>query len=257
MIKKKLSYYKVFIILIWFLLFILECSDAPVLETTTTERTVLAEFFTFARCVYCPYAEQALDSLKQEYEDTLAIIAYHRRVAGDTLSPVYVETRESLYTISTSPTVVFDGTNKVINEDPTQNYPTYKNNIIAQRNIVPKIDIDYQITKNNLMINCSIEIITLDSLNAGSDYRLFLALCEDSVYFGQIGAPDSLFNAVLRKLVPDEYGESIELSYPDTCRLDLHFSLQPQWQVEHLHFIIFVQDLITSEVLQAKNINNF
>ncbi|MEO0081063.1 MAG: hypothetical protein ABIL25_02075 [candidate division WOR-3 bacterium] len=86
------------------------CSDAPELEIIPTNRVVLAELFTWQRCVYCPYAAHTLESLATEFKDSVVVITHHRRVAGDTLSPDYVETRRALYyDTGGEPATVFDG----------------------------------------------------------------------------------------------------------------------------------------------------
>ncbi|MEO0078427.1 MAG: hypothetical protein ABIK86_05455, partial [candidate division WOR-3 bacterium] len=62
------------------------CSSAPEVSIIPTNRVVLAELFTWQRCSYCPYAARTLDSLAREFADSVVVVAYHRRVAGDTLS---------------------------------------------------------------------------------------------------------------------------------------------------------------------------
>ncbi|MBM3315077.1 hypothetical protein FJY71_04445, partial [candidate division WOR-3 bacterium] len=54
------------------------CSDAPLVPLVPTNRVVLAELFTWQRCVYCPYAAHTLDSLVREFADSVVVIAYHR-----------------------------------------------------------------------------------------------------------------------------------------------------------------------------------
>ncbi len=231
-------------------LILLSCSEAPVVKNEPAGRIVLAEFFTFARCVYCPYAEEALDSLSKEFGDSLAIIAYHRRMLGDTLSPSYVAVRESLYSIQTSPTVVFDGLYKVQTENPDDNYPVYKNHIINRRAELTPLTMDWETSISPSSVNVKIHIVTVDSVRG--NYRLFLILTEDSVYFKQTGAPDSIFFFVMRKMVPDENGIEINLSHPDSIVQELNFALNPVWQNEKLGLVTFVQDMATNEIMQAR-----
>jgi len=190
---------------------------------------ILAELFTFARCTYCPYAEDALDSLVKEFGDSLAVVAYHRRVAGDTLSPSYVAVRESLYQIDVSPIVVFDGVHQIQTEDPQQDYPAYKNLILSERNIEPEIGLFLNVEQIGSSCTVEIGICPLDSIGDG-DHRLFLVVCEDSVYFSQVGASDTFFNFVMREMLPDQYGRSVTLPAPqDTVLEQLNFVLDPGW----------------------------
>lgn len=230
---------------------IVSCSEAPEVVEEPTERVVLAEFFTFARCTYCPWAEHALDSLSHEYGDSLAVIAYHRRITGDTLSPEYVSTREALYGITTSPSTVFDGISGVVQtEDPSQNYPIFKGWIIQRRNVSSSLKLSMEIDVVSSSVNLTLHIVSIDSVEDG-DYRLFLVLYEDDVYFAQAGAPESTFHYVVRKMVPDEQGIPIDLFYPDSLVKEIDFNLQSDWNQDKCGIVAFIQDIDTKEVVQA------
>lgn len=237
------------IILGGILLFTL-CSESPQIKIEPANRIVLAEFFTFARCVYCPYAEEALDSLLTEFKDSLAVIAYHRRMLGDTLSPDYVAVRESLYSIQTSPIVVFDGLYNVQTEKPEDDYPTYKNYITSERGkkTCLRLGLEKEIEGN--MVSLKVKIVPVDSIFS-SDYKLYIALTEDSVYFKQTGAPDSIFYFVMRKMIPNETGIKINPVFPDSIIKETNFVLQSNWNVNKLSIVTFVQNMVTKEVVQA------
>ncbi len=226
------------------------CSETPQIKIEPANRIVLAEFFTFARCTYCPYAEAALDSLSKEFKDSLAVIAYHRRLLGDTLSPPYVAVRESLYSIQTSPIVVFDGLHKVQTEKPEDNYPFYKNCIISERNKKTSLRLNLDIAIEGSAVSLKVYIVAVDSI-LSSDSRLFVVLTEDSVYFKQTGAPDSIFHFVMRKMIPDEKGISINPVYPDSIIKEVNFMLQPNWKKDKLNIVAFVQNMESKEVMQA------
>ncbi len=227
------------------------CSEAPELKEEPTERIVLAEYFTFARCTYCPWAEHTLDSLSREYEDSLAVIAYHRRITGDTLSPEYVSTREALYGITTSPSTVFDGISGIVQtEDSSQNYPIFKGWIIQRRNVSPNLRLSMEINVVSSSVNLELHIVSIDSIEDG-EYRLFLVLYEDDVYFAQAGAPESTFHYVVRKMIPDEQGIHVDLYYPDSLVKEIDFNLQSNWDQDKCGIVAFIQNLETKEVLQA------
>ncbi len=227
------------------------CSEAPYIKDEPKGRIVLAEFFTFARCAYCPGAEHALDSLSNEYGDSLAVIAYHRRILGDTLSPEYCSAREILYGITTSPATVFGGVSGIIQtQDPSQNYLTFKGWIIRRRSVASNIEVELETTISSSSAHILLCIITVDSIEAG-DNRLFVVLYEDSVYFAQVGAPDSIFRYVVRKMIPDEWGMPIDIAYPDSLLQEVDFDLSPGWNLEKLGIVAFIQDLETKNVLQA------
>lgn len=231
--------------------FLLGCSEAPKVQSISTNRIVLAELFTWARCPNCPFAAQALDSLKKEYQDSLIIIAYHRRVLGDTLSPQYVENRKSFYyTSGGEPAVLFDGTGPIWTTDPTQNYQTYKTHIINRRNYKSplRIKLESQIQTNTCNIKAT--IIPTDIINA-SNLRLFFIVCEDSVRFTLAGAYDSIFNHVMRAMVPDQNGIACTLTLGDSLTREVSFILNQAWNTTQLKVISFIQDISTKEVLQS------
>lgn len=238
----------------WFVLILfllgLACSEARKIKIEPTGRIVLAELFTFARCVYCPYAEHALDLLSEEFGDSLAVLAYHRRVMGDTISPAYVAVRESLYQITVSPTVIFDGTTTVQTEDPDQDYAVYKDWIINKRNFEPRLRMKLEADMVMSQCHVTITIISVDSIFDG-DYRLLVALYEDSVYFYQAGAPETTFYYVVRALYPDAYGIPLQPVYPDSISKEFYLSIQPAWKIDKIGLVAFVQNVRTREILQA------
>lgn len=229
---------------------LLSCSEAPKIEAELSPRVVLAELFTYARCTYCPFSEHALDSLSEEYGDSIAVIAHHRRILGDTLSPPYVAVRESLYQIDVSPIVVFDGVHVVQTEDPSQNYSTYQNYIIERKTVAPKLRLYLETTVISSSVNLKLHIVAIDSIEDG-DYSLFFTVYEDSVYFAQSGAPESTFSYVMRKMIPDAYGAPITIAYPDSFIEEVDFDLEPTWHHEKIGVVAFIQDMETKEVLQA------
>lgn len=236
---------------LFLLLIILSCSQAPEIEIAPTGRLVLAELFTWARCVYCPYAAKALDSLAKEFQDSLVIISYHRRVLGDTLSPPYVENRKNFYYDSGGePAVLFDGTGPVWTQDPSQNYQTYKNYIISRRNKKSPllIKLASHLQSNTGIIKATVvptDTITMTNLS------LFFVICEDSVRFIISGATDTIFNHVMRLMIPNENGIPCTLAFGDSLIKETQFSLNQNWNRDNLKIISFVQNLTTKEILQS------
>ncbi len=226
------------------------CSESPIDVPEKSERIVLAEDFSFARCTYCPYAEHALDSLSREYGESLAVIIYHRRQLGDTLSPPYIATRESLYHILSSPTVVFDGIHIVQTENPNDDYMIYKQYITTQKSAKTKLFLHLDSELSADSVDVTVNIGAMDSLN-NNHLNLFLVVYENDVFFKQLGAPDSIFDYVVRKIVPDENGMEFEIDYLDSLTKQVSFALSPNWNTDKLGIVAFVQDMETKEVLQA------
>jgi len=227
------------------------CSEAPVLVMKPTNRVVLAEFFTWMRCGYCPYAARALDSVAADFPDSMVVIAYHRRVAGDTLSPNYSETRMGVYYSSGGePATTFDGGNVVRTSGPEYNYPTFHAMTVAARNVVPGVQLGV-----SAAVGDSVGTVTVWATGVSATptdtFRLFVVLVEDSVHAYLSGAPDSVFRHVMRQMLPGIDGEPVNLAVGDTVVKEYDFRVQPSWNHPMLGVVAFVQDMSTHKVLQA------
>jgi len=235
----------------WGLLLIAVCSEAPVLEVRPTNRVVLAEFFTWMRCGYCPYAARALDSVAAGFPDSMVVIACHRRVAGDTLSPAYSETRTSVYYSSGGePATTFDGGDVVRTSDPEYNYSTFHDMTVAARSVAPgaQLGVSAEATDSDGTVTVwatGVSATPADSL------RLFVVLVEDSVHAYLSGAPDSVFRHVMRQMLPDVGGEPVNLAVGDTVTKEYGFQILPFWNRSALGVVAFVQDVQTHAVLQT------
>ncbi|MEO0010374.1 MAG: Omp28-related outer membrane protein [candidate division WOR-3 bacterium] len=232
-------------------LLLLTCSEAPETPLIPTNRVVLAELFTWQRCVYCPYAAHTLDSLVREFNDSVAVIAWHRRVAGDTLSPDYTELRRALYYESGGePAVVFDGGEVVRTPGPEYNYETYKNYILAARSRLPQAQLEIDAFSRGDTGRVTIYTWGVDSTPAET-LRLFVAVTEDSVRPTLSGATDSLFHDVLRLLLPGVEGEPLRLFRAETVRLDFSFTLPGHINPDRLKTVVFIHQPATRKVLQT------
>lgn len=227
------------------------CSDAPLVPLVPTNRVVLAELFTWQRCVYCPYAAHTLDSLVREFADSVVVIAYHRRLAGDTFSPDYVEARRRFYyDTGGEPATVFDGGQVVRTPGPPYNYETFRNHILGARSATPKVQLELGVLLDSAAGMAMVRVWGVDSTPAES-LRLFVVVTEDSVAATLAGATDSVFNGVMRALLPDTSGRPIRLTRADTVQLTEHFPLAAPWQRDRLALAVFVQDMKTRRVLQV------
>ena len=221
------------------------------LEIRPTNRVVLAEYFTWMRCGYCPYASRALDSVAADFNDSLVIIAYHRRLAGDTLSPGYVENRKTFYySTNGEPATVFDGGEVVWTPGPEYNYPTFHAKTVVARNTPPGAQLSMAATLSVSDGTIAISATGVTSTPTES-LRLFIVIVEDSVHAYLPGAYDSIFRHVMRQMLPDEKGTPISLAVGDTVVMERQYELKPFWNQSMLGAVAFIQDMRTHSVLQA------
>ncbi len=224
------------------------CSEAPKVEITPYERIVLCEFFTHIRCTYCPYAANTLDSLEKEFHDSLAIIAYHRRRLGDTLSPNYVENRATFYyQDNIEPTTFFDGEGPVRTEDPVLNYQVFKGMVERKRGIKPKVQLFLAESLFTNILKLKAILIRVDTTRFDS-LRFFFVFTEDSVRCYLPGGSDSIFNKVMRMIWPDENGMPIFLNQ-DTIKVEYTIPWKEIWRKERMQIVAFIQDKLSKEVL--------
>jgi hypothetical protein len=228
------------------------CSEAPTVALVPTNRVVLAEFFTFSRCVYCPYAARALDSVAQGSADSLVIIAWHRREDGDTLSPTYVESRSALYGEAGGgePATAFDGGALIRTSGPSYNHTAFQDAYSVAKTHDPLVRLAVSATISTSVCSVAAQVVGVDS-TPGETLHLFVVFCEDSVHSQLIGNAETLFNHVVRGMLPDENGTAMVLTRNDTFNFARTAELAPFWNPARLRVVAFVQDLNTLQVLQA------
>jgi len=232
-------------------IFFSRCSEAPEVPLVPTNRIVLVEFFTWQRCVYCPYAAHALDSLVREFKDSVVVIAYHRRVAGDTLSPEYVEERRAVYYQSGGePAAVFDGGEVVRTPGPEYNYETFRNYILGAKSLIPGAQLNVEAGLDTSAGRITIRAWGVDSTPAET-LLLFAVITEDSIRECLPGATDSVFNDVLRALLPEPAGAKVRLFRAETLTVEIDFQPLQFWNLDRLNAVAFIQQPSSKRVLQT------
>ncbi|MEO0087061.1 MAG: hypothetical protein ABIK90_03165 [candidate division WOR-3 bacterium] len=187
-------------------------------------------------------AEQSLLNLKEEYQDSLSIIAYH---LGDEFQNEICENRYNLYQINRIPTAVFNGRYKVFLEEITNIdsvYNYYILNALSESTY-------YQILLNplnNSTIN--LKIISNSENPTPQEYRLFVFLTEDSL-FSEI-APFFENNWVLRENLFPLEGINFNATIFDTFDTTFNISLNQR----NLNVVALIQNVNNLEIIQSKSL---
>ncbi len=187
-------------------------------------------------------AEQSLLNLKEEYQDSLSIIAYH---LGDEFQNEICESRYNLYQINRIPTAVFNGRYKVFLEEITNIdsvYNYYILNALSESTY-------YQILLNplnNSTIN--LKIISNSENPTPQEYRLFVFLTEDSL-FSEI-APFFENNWVLRENLFPLEGINFNATIFDTFDTTFNISLNQR----NLNVVALIQNVNNLEIIQSKSL---
>lgn len=215
---------------------------------TGFKRNVVIEVFTYHHCPNCPIAEKAIDSLFGIHGDSLTVVEYHVRQAGDTLTPcsTFVNNRIALYTVGGYPTVIFDGEEKHtgVTGDMFNTFLNYLSDRFSKKSDLKITTLDASFI-NSTSISFNTRIFSDQDISG----RLFFVLAEDSVAF-----EDSLYHFVVRQVYPDENGMVFSVSEDDT--FGTNGSILLSWQpIGDVWLNIFVQNMSNNTIYQGGSIN--
>ncbi len=222
------------------------CSWMPTLPMGSTNRIVLLEIFGYARCLNCPAAEQEAFELSSTYPESISVLIYHQSILDDTLSPQpFTDDRAEWYGVHEAPTAFFDGVSKVFGAPGDGEYQSMFTGIRINPSPI-EICLESSVIGTVGEIHLStavVEPLTEDTL------RILTILYEDSVDFIQSGAHDSIFNHVVRAVLPDAEGI--------TCNseIDTTLSFVNRWDPKMIGLVAFVQNIRTKEILNSRTIN--
>ncbi len=210
-----------------------------------TTRVVLAELFTATWCEYCPYSEEAIDRLADEYgAGLLAVVHYHPTIGGDPFGTTETRARGDWYECwAELPQIYFDG---VVNLQHSfeATYNDYKAVVDSRLSVAAnlKLDLDAAIDGDSLRV--SVDITPVGQLS-GDSVVCHVAVWEDNLDFS---APNGQthFRYTVRGMLPPW---DVTLVGPENR--DWGMALDPLWKTADLGVVAFVQNMTTKEVLQA------
>ncbi len=202
--------------------------------------TSVAEDGTATWCPYCPEAYAGLDVVHEKYDETEFIsIRYYSSSSGGQLATPETDAAISYYGITGFPTVMINGTERFVGGDDTIASGGPYLGVVDAAVLAPapiRIDVDSfdpvtgEIQATIVMYSGS------DTLE--SDHIRFLLL-EDHV--------TSDHTRVTRDIVSD----TISLSGTgNSVTIDADFDIDPSWNEDNLHAVVFVQRQ-NQEVVQA------
>jgi hypothetical protein len=84
--------------------------------------------------------------------------------------------------------------------------------------------------------------------------RLFSVVVEDRVRATLVGATDTLFDRVMRAMLPSYEGRPIVVGPRDSVTVTEHFPVPSHWQPDELGLVVFVQQPSNGRVLQAARV---
>ncbi|MFH1502193.1 MAG: hypothetical protein ABIG03_04015 [Candidatus Eisenbacteria bacterium] len=219
------------------------------------ERVVLIEFITAQPCANCPYAEEALNVVLDEYgADNLCIVSYHDlQPPSDPVATPETVARIDWYTDTTElvenawPIAIFDGEHaRAVVGAQSVNWcvSNYEIEIDHRKSIGSPLTVELSGSIAGGRGDVTVRVDVRDPLPTG-EYVLRTVVIEDDLSF----PPDHVYGYVARDLLADE--PLTVSSVGDTAVVQRSFTVDPGWVVGNMDVIAFVQDDETKEVMQA------
>jgi len=198
------------------------------------EKVVVAEEFTGTWSPFCPGAARGLKDLKEEFGDSIVVIAYH----DDEFSTPGYLIRESYYEITSWPTVLFDGVERVEGGFSSGSmYEYYLPSFLSRLETPNPVDIDLESSPmgNGSIVSVTVENIS-DQLISG---QMHLALIERHIPWVWQNMEELDF--VCRRMLPDAYGVPVTLFPGQSIDYQLDYTIDPFWNAEECWIVAFFQ----------------
>lgn len=227
------------------LLFIALILGALMVNAQVPRNMVTVEIGTGTWCTYCPGAAMGADDMVAN-DLRVAIVENHN---GDSYANTYSNARNTYYAISGFPTAVFDGGNKIVGgSHSTSMYPDYLAKYNTLINVQAPITLDYDVTQNGLQFTFNITVTRVGTLPSSTPVLHF---CVTQSEIQQAWQGQTHLNFVNRKMIPDQNGTQLDFTSTDVQTVQIVANVDPQWPLENIEFVCFVQDNGTKQILDS------
>jgi hypothetical protein len=218
-------------------------------------RLVLFEEFTQASCGPCAEMNPALNDLLNDHYDKVVSIKYQTYFPGidpmNQHNPVEVDDRGDYYNISGVPFSKLDG-GIAFSGIPDQMDSL---DIINRHSVLSpfEVDVNFFLSPNNDSIHCYAAIRATQAISGS--LVAHMVIIERDIYFATSpGTNDEThFEGVMKKMLPGSAGTIVQPSWipGDSLTLNYSWKLSNVYDINQLACIVFIQDTVTKEVLQA------
>jgi thiol-disulfide isomerase/thioredoxin len=214
------------------------------------DRVVVLEIGTATWCPPCAAAARGAEDLAEEHPGKVLIVEYHN---SDEFSNTYANTRNSFYGVTSIPTAVFDGVEKVIGSSGSNNFFTYNAKYNARASIEPPLTIDLKHTIDAFASTSGTVRATITNVSAEevSGYIRF-TVTESHIPYSWQGLDHLEF--VERDMLPNASGQFISIAAGADTLIVRDYFIDESWSYftedENIEFGCFVQDL-SKEIIQA------
>jgi hypothetical protein len=208
-------------------------------------RGVIAEDATATWCQYCPAAYAGLEIMKGRYDATeFSAVRYY--ATSGSLGSAETDARIGYYGISSFPTVVFDGTFRIVGGGAAETSGASYDPIVANEIGRPS-PLQIRINSVDLLqpdgsINYDLQVV--ETIPDISNVKIRTLLLENNVTYGTETMQD-----VTRDVLPDV---ALTVSqFGQVQNVSLNFAINPAWKTQDLWIAIFVQNDNDKSILQS------
>lgn len=231
------------------------------LKLSQAEKIVLLEDFANVSCAPCVTSNKILESIRTSYGYKKVLMIKFPTNFPSPSDPFYLantsdcNSRMSYYNVLVAPTIKVDG---ILSPTPTDSNSIKQR--IEQRILqIPKFKLTVNDSLDTYNYNIKISLETIDTM--GVDFNnlvLHTVVVESVIEFatppGSNG--ETKFHDVMRKMLPSSSGEVLSYSPSGFQTFTRQVSLNSNWNSSKLETIVFVQNKVTKEVLQASSTYN-
>ena len=222
------------------------------LTLQASQRVMVIEDVTATWCTYCPGAARGIEELDFRSYDSVVPIAYHAS-SSDPYYTADAAVRYSYYAIGGYPTVVLDGSYKIVGALHTGTmYLTYLNYFRTRMSVSSPLTIALSITYDTTSRQGTLTIKVNNTSASSVSGQLHTVLTESHIYYPWQGM-DSL-QYVERTMLPSSSGEAVTIAAGDSLTKTRDFTVSPSWVASHCDFVVFVQDNSSKEMSQGARI---
>jgi len=223
------------------------------LTLQASQRVMVIEDVTATWCQYCPGGARGMEELDYRSYDSVVPIAYHASNSGDPYYTAEAAARLSYYGITGYPTVVLDGSNKIVGGLHTGTmYPTYLNYFRTRMGVSSPLTIALSITYDTTARTGTLTIKVKNTSASSVSGQLHSVLTESHIYHPWQGM-DSL-HYVERAMLPGSSGEAVTIAAGDSLTKTRDFTVASGWVASHCDFVVFVQNTSSKEMFQGARI---
>ena len=207
-------------------------------------RTTLAEDATATWCGYCPYAYDGLDVVHANYDFSVFVSARYYATSGGLGTPE-TDAAISYYGITGFPTVVFNGTDRIVGGSPTIAAGGPYLNVVGSASLTPapiSVVID-SFDAATGEISVTVTMYSTTDTFVGDHIR-FLLLEND------VNVPEN-YSYVTRDIINDSI--TLDGGQGATATFDHTFDTSLVGATANAHAVVFVQRAADKEVVQASS----